>query len=104
MRRFGQHARLKPDCVEKYKRLHAAAWPKVLEMISKCNIRNYSIYQMGRDLFAYFEYVGSDYDADMAKMAADPATLEWWTHTKPCFEGHSEAVYYEDMEEIFHHN
>ena len=103
MRRFGQHARLKPECVEQYKQLHAASWPKVLATISECNIQNYSIFLKGRDLFAYFEYVGSDYDADMAKMAADPVTQEWWTHTKPCFEGHSHSVYYEDMEEIFHH-
>jgi uroporphyrinogen decarboxylase len=30
-------------------------------------------------LFAYFEYHGTDYAADMAKMAADPKTQEWWT-------------------------
>lgn len=28
-------------------------------------------------LFSYFEYVGTDYDADMAAIAADPATQEW---------------------------
>lgn len=30
MKRFGQHALLKPECVEKYKKLHAAVWPEVL--------------------------------------------------------------------------
>ena len=36
------------------------------------NIRNYSIYRHGELLFAYFEYVGDDFAADMARMAADP--------------------------------
>ena len=102
MRRFGQHAVLKPECVEKYQRLHAAVWPKVLETIAQCNLRNYSIYITGTDLFAYCEYVGSDYAADMARMDADPITQEWWKHTKPCFRRHSENTYYLDMEEIFH--
>jgi len=35
-------------------------------------------------------------------MAADPVTVEWWKHTKPCFARHAEGVYYEDLEEIFY--
>lgn len=104
MLRFGQHAKLKTECVEEYKRLHAAAWPDVLKTITECNIRNYSIFIKGTDLFAYFEYIGDDYEADMSVMAADPITQEWWQHTKPCFEGHAQELYYRDMEEIFHHD
>ena len=102
MKRFGQHARLKAEKVEDYKRLHAAAWPEVLKMISACNLRNYSIFLMGRDLIAYFEYVGDDFETDMKKMAADPVTQDWWRHTKPCFEKHEQGIYYQDFEEIFH--
>jgi len=103
MRRFGQHAILKPECVEEYKRLRSAVWPDVLATITKCNLQNYSIYIMGTDLFAYFEYFGSNYDADMACMEADPVTQEWWKHTKPCFAQQAEKEYYSDMEEIFHY-
>jgi len=102
MRRFGQHVNLKPECVEQYKQLHAAVWPDVLATITKCNLRNYSIYIRGTELFAYFEYIGDDFEADMALMEADPITQEWWTHTKPCFEQHEEKIYYTDLEEIFH--
>lgn len=104
MRRFGQQAKLKPECVQEYKRLHAAVWPDVLATISKCNLRNYSIFIMGTDLVAYFEYVGDDYEADMALMEADPITQEWWTHTKPCFARHEESIYFTDQEEIFHYD
>ena len=51
-------------------------WPEVLAMIQACNIRNYSIFRHGTQLFAYFEYLGEDFAADMAKMAADPKTRE----------------------------
>ena len=39
-------------------------------MISDCNIQNYSIWCKGLTLFAYFEYVGNDFETDMTKMAA----------------------------------
>ena len=37
-------------------------------------------------LFSYFEYTGSDFAADMAKLAADPTTQRWWEVCKPCHE------------------
>ena len=104
MRRFGQEARLKPDKIEEYRRLHAQVWPGVLEVITKCNIRNYTIFISGDRLFSYFEYVGEDYEKDMAFMERDPVTNEWWKLTKPCFLHHRERVYYTDTEEIFHHD
>lgn len=104
MRRFGQRAELKPESVDHYKRLHAKTWPEVLKTISDCNIQNYSIFIMGTELFAYFEYVGDSYEEDMARMAADPITQKWWKHTKPCFAHHNQEVYYLDMKEIFHHD
>ena len=102
MRRFGQHAKLKQNKIEEYKKLHSAIWPEVLKTISKCNIKNYSIYIMGNDLFTYFEYVGGNYGEDMKKMDEDPITQQWWKHTKPCFLYHNKKLYYSDMKEIFH--
>lgn len=32
-------------------------------------------------LFASFKYVGSDYKADMARMAENPRVREWWRMT-----------------------
>jgi L-rhamnose mutarotase len=65
---------LKPEKIEEYKKLHAAVWPDVLNKITECNIRNYSIYLKENTLFSYFEYLGDDFDANMAHMAADPTT------------------------------
>ena len=70
MKRYGQLIGVKPEVFEEYKRYHAAVWPGILKMIHECNIRNYSIFHKDSVLFAYFEYVGDDFDGDMAKMAA----------------------------------
>ena len=55
-------------------------------------------------MFSYFEYVGEDYEADMAKMAADPATQRWWTHTHPCFDTGLTGDFYTDCEQIFYYS
>ena len=44
MKRYGSVIRLRPEKYEEYKKLHAAVWPGVLEMIHQCGIRNYTIY------------------------------------------------------------
>lgn len=105
MRRFGQIIGVKPDQIEAYERIHAAVWPEVLGMIHRCNIRNYSIFRHGQQLFAYFEYIGDDFAADMAAMAADPKTREWWTHTDPMQEPVQERAageWWATMKEVFH--
>ncbi len=105
MKRYGSVIRVKPERYEEYKQCHAAAWPGVLAMITACNIRNYSIYYKDGLLFSYFEYVGSDYDADMAKMAADPTTQDWWAYVKPMHDPlptRAEGEWWAGMEEIFH--
>jgi L-rhamnose mutarotase len=107
MRRIGQLIGVKPEEIEAYERLHEAVWPEVLETIHACNIRNYSIFRTGNLLFAYMEYIGEDYAADMAKMAADPKTRAWWTITDPMQEplpDRDEDTWWKVMKEVFHTN
>lgn len=101
---------LQPKKIDEYKKLHAAVWPDVLKMIRECHIQNYSIYLRQLDdgkhyLFSYFEYTGSDYAADMAKMAADPTTQKWWEVCIPCqkpLKTRASGEWWADMEEVFH--
>lgn len=105
MKRYGQVIKVKPEFLEKYKALHADPWPEVNEMIKKCNIQNYSIFYRNGYLFSYMEYVGDDFEADMAKMAADPMTQKWWKETDPCqmpVEDAREGEWWADMEEVYH--
>ena len=105
MKRHGQIIGVKPEHFKKYKKYHAAVWPEVLNMISKCNIRNYSIFHKDGMLYAYYEYTGTDFAADMAKMAADPKTQEWWAIMNPIQEPlptRAEGEWWAEMEEVFH--
>ncbi len=103
--RYGSLIRVKEDRLEEYKRLHAKVWPDVLRMIKECHIKNYSIYYKEGFLFSYFEYTGTDFDADSARMAADPITQQWWDVCKPCqqpLETRAEGEWWASMEEVFH--
>jgi L-rhamnose mutarotase len=73
-----------PDRRAEYLRLHSAVWPQVEQTLRECNVTNYTIFILEDTLFAYYEYVGTDHAADMARIAQDPASQEWWTHTDPC--------------------
>jgi len=110
VQRYGMVIGLKPEKIDDYKKLHAAAWPGVLKKIRESNIRSYSIYlkevEKGKYyLFSYFEYTGSDFQADMAKMAADPTTQKWWKETDPCqvpLPTRGPKEFWSTMEEVFH--
>jgi len=107
MQRYGIVINVDPEKISEYKELHTAVWPDVLKMITKCNIRNYSIYLKDNILFSYFEYIGIDFSADMEKMAADPATQKWWDVCKPYevpFKSREEGEWWANMEEVFHHD
>jgi L-rhamnose mutarotase len=108
--RYGMVIGVKPEMIDYYKKLHAAAWPGVLAKIKECHIRNYSIYlrEVAEGqylLFSYFEYTGDDFAADMAKMAADAETRRWWKETDPCqlpIPTRGEKEFWSRMEAVFH--
>ncbi len=105
MERHGSLIKVRPEKLAEYTKYHAAVWPEIQEMIRACNIRNYSIYHKDGYLFSYFEYWGSDYQADMDKMAADPKTQEWWAIMKPMqvpLPTRAPGEWWAEMEEVFH--
>lgn len=109
MQRMGMVIGLRPERVAEYKALHADVWPGILDMISACNITNYSIFLKEPEnlLFGYWEYTGTDFAADAAKMAADPLTQKWWDVCMPCqlpLETRKEGEWWAMMNEVFHHD
>lgn len=109
MQRMGMVIGLKPEMVTEYKRRHAAVWPDILALLSQCNITNYSIFLREPEnlLFGYWEYTGSDFDADMARMAAHPKNQEWWAVCMPCqqpLDTRNHGEWWAAMEEVFHHD
>jgi L-rhamnose mutarotase len=101
---------LKPQKADYYRKLHADPWPSVNAMLKQCNIRNFSIYEREIEgktyLFAYLEYTGSDFDADMKRMADDPETRRWWKETDPCQSPLPDALkagkVWSDTTELYH--
>jgi L-rhamnose mutarotase len=105
VRRYAQIIRLRPEYEAEYIRYHAEVWPQVLKTISECSIRNYSIFLHNGMLFAYFEYHGGDYAADMQKMAECPATQRWWQIIDPMQQPIHDVLPNErwaEMREVFH--
>ena len=108
--RYGMMIGLEPEMVERYRELQADPWPAVLEKFAECNLRNYSVYlaepEPGRYyLFSYFEYVGDDFEADMAALAADAETQRWWKETDPCqfpVPAAGDESWWYGLEEVFH--
>jgi L-rhamnose mutarotase len=105
MKRFGFVIRVDPGQVERYKEYHRKVWPEVLDAIRRSNIRNYSIFLKDDYLVGYYEYHGSDHVADMATIAADPKTQEWWSIMMPMqrpLDTRKNGEWWAEMEEVFH--
>ena len=107
MERMGQVIRLRPEVIAEYKRIHAAVWPEVLAAIAASNIRNYTIFLKEPEnlLFAYWEYHGTDFAADLARMADAPRMKEWWVITDPmqmAFDTRKPGEWWARMEDVFH--
>jgi L-rhamnose mutarotase len=84
IRRIGMVIGIKEDCIEAYRALHDG--PGVRGLLQSYNIRNFNIFLQkmpdGKFYeFAYYEYHGNDYEADMAKLAKEPRNIAWLKQT-----------------------
>jgi L-rhamnose mutarotase len=81
LKRVGMVVGIKPDAIEEYKRLHADDEAGVRDLLSRHNIRNFSIFLQEIDgkwyEFGYYEYTGDDFEGDMARLAQEPRNIEW---------------------------
>jgi L-rhamnose mutarotase len=105
MKRIASVIGVAPESIEVYERLHAAVWRGVLDRLSASNVTNYSIYRHGDLLFSYMEYVGDDLEADLAAIAADPVTKEWWAVCEPLqrpMPERAEGEWWKELPEVFH--
>jgi len=105
MERHGQVIGIDPDALDEYIAYHRNIWPGVARKISECHIQNYSIYQVGDRLFAYFEYTGDDFEDDMKKMADHEETRKWWEIMGPMqrpLAERKDGEWWAEMKEVFH--
>jgi len=104
---MGMVIAVRPERLELYKELHAQPWPEMNAALTAANIHNYSIYLREPEnlLFGYWEYTGTDYQADMKVLDELAVTKAWLALTDPCqakLESAGPDEWWSMMPEIFH--
>jgi L-rhamnose mutarotase len=80
---FGSLIGLREEAVSQYILLHRHTFQPVLDRIARSNIANYSIFLLDGILFGIYDYLGQDYEKDMAAIGEDQDTQQWWKLTEP---------------------
>jgi len=109
MQRMGLVIGVVAEKIEEYKKLHANTWPEIHAILTRANIQNYSIFLREPEnlLFAYWEYHGADFEADMKMIGEQDAMKRWWKLCSPCqlpFETRADGEHWAMMEHVFYHD
>lgn len=81
MERYAWKARVLEGQLEEYKRRYDAIWPELAEVLRDAGIRNYTIWNVGDELFGYYECKkGADYAARV--QAGSPVVDRWNAYMK----------------------
>ena len=76
MEKYAWKAFLKEGCLEEYVRRHNEIWPEMLKLLKDAGIANYTIWNVGNELFGYYECEkGIQFAADMQ---ADSQIVDRW--------------------------
>lgn len=76
---------IKQEFLNEYVAMHLDPWPEIMEEHRKAGIRNYSIFQNGRQFFYCFEC--ADVEAAFAYIAQSEACNRWNAITSKMVEG-----------------
>lgn len=105
VKRVGMVTQLRPEKMADYKRLHADTNPGVRDLLTKYHMRNFSIYLQKIDgkwyEFGYYEYTGTNFEADMATMAKEPRTIEWLKMCDPMQKPLPGSKSWTDMQRVY---
>ena len=108
VKRVGMVIGLKPDKIAEYKKLHADSNHGVRDLLTKYNMQNFSIYLHQIEgkwyEFGYYEYVGDDFEADMAKLDAEPRNKAWLAICDPMQIPLKGEKSWAVMEEVYHND
>ena len=55
MERYAWKATVKPGMLAEYKRRHDNIWPELKDLLKSAGICNYTIWNVGNELFGYYE-------------------------------------------------
>jgi L-rhamnose mutarotase len=105
--RIGMVIGIKSDQISAYEALHAASNPGVRDLLTKYHMHNFSIFIHQLDdgkyyLFGYYEYTGTNYKDDMAKLAAEPRNQKWLSVTDSMQMPLSGEKSWAKMQQVYH--
>ena len=76
MERMAWKAKVKDGMLDEYIRRHNEIWPELKDLLKEAGIANYTIWNVGSDLFGYFECEkGVEY---AAKVQAESNVVKKW--------------------------
>lgn len=76
MEKYAWKARVLEGKLEEYKRRHDTIWPELVKVLKEAGICNYTIWNVGDELFGYYECEkGIDF---AAKTQAESSVVEKW--------------------------
>lgn len=75
MERYAWKAIVLDGQLDEYKKRHDEIWPELVEVLRKAGIRNYTIWNVGNELFGYYE---CDSVEEAAKVQADSLVVDKW--------------------------
>ena len=81
MEKYAWKATVKDGCIEEYKRRHNEIWQEMVEVLKQAGICNYTIWNVGNELFGYYECEkGVEYAARV--QANSPVVDKWNEYMK----------------------
>lgn len=75
MEKYAWKAKVADGCIEEYKRRHDQIWDDMLDVLRSAGIRNYTIWNVGNELFGYYE---CDSVEEAARVQANSETVKKW--------------------------
>ena len=81
MEKYAWKATVKDGCIEEYKKRHDNIWEEMKKVLSDAGIENYSIWNVGNELFGYYECTkGLDFAARVQNES--PVVKKWDEYMK----------------------
>ncbi|MCA9740277.1 MAG: L-rhamnose mutarotase [Deferribacteres bacterium] len=79
MKRVAFKMKLKPGCIDEYKKRHDAIWPELKQLLANAGIQDYSIFfdEDSHTLFAVQNVVG---DAGSQDLGKTEIVQKWWAY------------------------
>ena len=80
MERYAWKARVLPGKLEEYIKRHDEIWPEMTAVLNEAGIHNYTIWNVGDELFGYYECESISYAGKV--QAESPVVAKWNVYMK----------------------